>query len=460
MPVRIKVTLFFALIGFAILTLVCTAIYYFSYVNRKKNFDTRLANRAVTTARFLVQSEIFNRELIQKIDAATAVSMINKTTQAFDLDNNRIYSYSDKKGDTIIMSQAILDNAKTKQYTYFTVGDRDVVAYHHADNNNDVIIITAAYDLDGNRNLQQLGYVLLTCFVGGLLITVVGGYFFSASLLRPIKNIADEVNEISAQNLARRIATGNSKDEWNYLNRTLNELLDRLEESFATQARFIANASHELSTPLTSVSSQLEVSLQKERQPEEYRRVMQSVLHDVRHLGKLTQTLLQFAKASGNAGGIEIGLVRIDEILLRMPHEMVKLNPAYIVTLEFDDMPEEDEKMLVLGNEDLLFSAVRNIVVNACKYSADHLAKVSLSVQKDTICIKVKDSGRGIPGELLQHIFQPFYRADDNTAEPGFGLGLSLTSRIIKLQRGDIQVDSEVNQGTTFAIYLPVAGTR
>lgn len=460
MPVRIKVTLFFALIGFAILTLVCTAIYYFSYVNRKKNFDTRLANRAVTTARFLVQSEIFNRELIQKIDAATAVSMVNKTTQAFDLDNNRIYSYSDKKGDTVMMSQAILDDAKTKQYAYFTVGERDAVAYHHADNNNDVVIITAAYDLDGNRNLQQLGYVLLTCFVGGLLITVVGGYFFSASLLRPIKNIADEVNEISAQNLARRIATGTSKDEWNYLNRTLNELLDRLEESFDTQARFIANASHELSTPLTSVSSQLEVSLQKERQPEEYRRVMQSVLHDVRHLGKLTQTLLQFAKASGNAGGIEIGLVRIDEILLRMPHEMAKVNPAYTVTLKFDDLPEEDEKMLVLGNEDLLFSAVRNIVVNACKYSADHLAKVSLSVQKDIICIKVIDKGRGIAPELLQHIFQPFYRADDNTAEPGFGLGLSLTSRIIKLQRGDIHVNSAVNQGTTFAIYLPVAGTR
>lgn len=460
MPVRIKVTLFFAVIGFAILSLVCTAIYYFSYVNRKKNFDTRLANRAVTTARFLVQSEIFNRELIQKIDAATAVAMVNKTTQAFDLDDNRIYSYSDKQGDSISVNKAILDDAKAKQYAYFTVGDRDAVAYRHNDNENHVVIVTAAYDLDGNRNLQQLRYVLLICFVGGIMTTVAGGYLFSASLLRPIKNIADELNDISAQNLARRIETGNSKDEWNYLSRTLNDLLDRLEESFATQARFIANASHELSTPLTSVSSQLEVSLQKERHPEEYRRVMQSVLHDVRHLGKLTQTLLQFAKASGNAGGIEIGLVRVDEILLRMPREMAKLNAAYVVKLAFDDLPEEDEKMLVLGNEDLLFSAVRNIIVNACKYSADHIAIVTLSARKDIILIKVADKGKGIGPEVLQHIFQPFYRADDNHAEPGFGLGLSLTNRIIKLQRGDIEVDSAPGKGTVFTILLPVAGTK
>lgn len=460
MPVRIKVTLFFALIGFAILSLVCTSIYYFSYVNRRKNFDTRLANRAVTTARFLMQSETFNSALIQKIDAATAVSMLNKTTQAFDLDNNRIYSYADKKGDTIPVTRAILDEAKANQYAYFSFGNRDAVAYEHSDNENHVVIITAAYDADGKRNLQQLQYVLLVCFIGGILTTIVGGYFFSASLLRPIKKIADEVNEISAQNLARRIQTSKSKDEWNYLNGTLNDLLDRLEDSFETQARFIANASHELSTPLTSVSSQLEVSLQKERTPVEYRNVMQSVLHDIRHLGKLTQTLLQFAKASGTAGGIDIGLVRIDEILLRMPREMSKISSSFAVELSFDDMPEEDEKMLVLGNEDLLFSAIRNITVNACKYSSDHLAMVSLSVKNDTIAIKISDRGKGIAPDILQHIFQPFYRADDNTTEPGFGLGLSLTNRIIKLQRGRITVESIVNKGTIFTIFLPVAGTR
>ncbi|HVX51424.1 MAG TPA: HAMP domain-containing sensor histidine kinase [Chitinophagaceae bacterium] len=460
MGVRLKVTLSFAIISFAILSLVCSSIYYFSYQNRRKNFSTRLVNRAVTTAHLLMQSETFNSGLLKKIDAATAATMVNKTIQAFDLDNNRVYYYSDNPDDTIPVTQAIVEEAKANQYAYFSDGNRDAVAYHHSDKENHLIIITAAYDEEGKQNLQQLRFVLIICFLGGIFITVAGGYFFSAGLLKPIKKIADEVNEISAQNLARRIEAGKSKDEWYYLNQTINDLLDRLEESFKTQARFIANASHELSTPLTSVSSQLEVTLQKERTPDEYRNAMQSVLLDIRHLNKLTQTLLAFAKASGTAGGIEISLVRVDEVLMRMPREMAKANALYQVRLNFDNLPEEDEKMLVLGNEDLLFSAVRNIVINACKYSPDNTAFIKLSVKKNTISIAVTDKGKGMTPEVLQHIFQPFYRSDDSDAEAGFGLGLSLTRRIIKLQRGQIEVTSVINKGTTFTILLPVAGTK
>jgi signal transduction histidine kinase len=460
MPVRIRITLFFALIVFAILGVVCTSIYYFSYVNRQKNFNVRLTNRAVTTARLLVQSETFNRELIQKIDASTAMAMTDKTTQAYDFKGDRIYAYSDKLSDTIPVDMAILEDARTKQYVYFTIHNKDAVAYHYTDNNNHVVIIVAAYDADGKKNLQQLQFILWVCFIGGILIAIGGGYFFSTGLLRPIRRIADELNEISAQNLTRRIANDNSKDEWSYLTRTLNELLDRLEESFETQRRFIANASHELSTPLTSVSSQLEVSLQKERNAEEYRRVMQSVLQDARHLSKLTQTLLQFAKASGTAGGLEINLVRIDEILLRMPHEMAKLSNEYFVKLSFDNLPEEEEKLLIFGNEDLLFSAIKNIVLNACKYSSNHLAQVKLSVNNNEISVEISDKGKGIPQEELQHIFQPFYRVDDNHKETGFGLGLSLSSRIVKLHRGYIHVSSVIEQGTTFIIYLPVATNK
>jgi len=460
MPVRIRITLFFALIVFAILGVVCTSIYYFSYVNRQKNFNIRLMNRAVTTARLLVQSETFNRELIQKIDASTAVAMSDKTTQAYDVDGARIYAYSDKTGDTVSVDKTILEEAREKQYVYFTINNKDAVAYHYTDNGNHVVIITAAYDTDGKENLRQLQFILWICFIGGILITIGGGYFFSAGLLRPIRKIADELNEISAQNLARRIAVNERKDEWNYLTKTLNELLDRLEESFDTQSRFIANASHELSTPLTSVSSQLEVSLQKERNAQEYRGVMLSVLQDVHHLSKLTQTLLQFAKASGTAGGLEINLVRIDEILLHMPHEMAKLKSEYTVTLTFDDLPDDDEKLLIFGNENLLYSAIKNVVLNACKYSSNHRAGVKLSVKDEEIAVEISDEGKGIPEEELQHIFQPFYRVDDNLTENGFGLGLPLSSRIVKLHRGHIQVNSVVNKGTTFTIYLPIAGNK
>jgi signal transduction histidine kinase len=239
------------------------------------------------------------------------------------------------------------------------------------------------------------------------------------------------------------------------LSTTLNALLNRLQQSFDLQKRFIANASHELSTPLTSISSQIEVSLQRERAAEEYRKVMKSIHQDVLHMSKLTQTLLEFAKASGSAGGLEIALVRIDEVLFRLPSDIAKMNKAYSVSFEFGELPAEDDKLLVFGNEELLFTAIKNIVMNACKYSHNHEAVVKLVVQTEEIIITVQDTGIGIPEAELAHIFQPFYRVNDNRIKEGFGLGLSLASRIIKLHKGEINVLSTLGKGTVFTISIP-----
>jgi signal transduction histidine kinase len=275
--------------------------------------------------------------------------------------------------------------------------------------------------------------------------------------LLPIKRISEDVTEISAQNLARRIQTGTSKDEWYQLSNTLNELLNRLQESFELQRRFISNASHELSTPLTAISSQLEVSLQRERDAEEYRKVMQSIYQDVRHMSKLTQTLLAFAKASGNAGGLEINLIRIDEIILRLPAEVSKMNPLFTVKLEFEDLPEGEENLLIFGNETLLLTAIKNIVINACKYSDDHLANVILRINGNQLLILIQDNGQGIAKDEIGNIFQPFYRVEETRSAGGFGLGLSLAERIIKIHKGSIQVKSIVGEGTIFIIQLPGA---
>jgi signal transduction histidine kinase len=299
--------------------------------------------------------------------------------------------------------------------------------------------------------------ILLLSFLVGNIFVLATGYFFSRGLLLPIKRIAKDVTEISAQNLARRIETGTTKDEWYNLSDTLNQLLNRLQESFELQRRFISNASHELSTPLTSISSQLEVSLQRERAANEYRAVMQSIYQDVQHMSKLTQTLLEFAKASGNAGGLEINVIRIDEILLRLPSELVKINSAFSVRLEFQNLPEEEDKLLVFGNEELLFTAIKNIVLNACKYSSNQQAVVHLLLEDGSIKILIKDQGGGIPEDQLKNIFQPFYRVDENRTVRGFGLGLSLAERIIKLHKGKITVQSTVGKGTNFIIDLPGA---
>ena len=456
MHVRIKITLLFTLIVFVLLSFLCGYIYYSSYTTRVENIKAQLTNRALTASRMLGRHDALGLNLMNKIDSVSVLSVKNKTVQAYNFLNERIYTYSNNAADTINISNAVIEKSRINNIIFFNAGLKDAVVYY--DENNRIVVFVAAYDDQGKKDLQHIKFILWLSLIAGILIAFTAGYFFSKVLLQPVKKIADEVNTISVHSLEHRIKSGNANDEWNYLTETLNELLNRLQESFEIQRRFISSASHELSTPLTSISSQLEVSLQRHRTPEEYRLVMQSVYQDVRHLNKLTQTLLEFATVSGNAGGLELNLIRIDEVLMRLPSEMTKLDKSYSVKLVFDKLPEDEARLLVFGNAELLFTAIQNIVSNACKYSNNRLAKVKLSVSQSVIIVSVEDEGKGIPENELQNIFQPFYRTEDSRSIIGFGVGLPLVNRIIKLHRGQIKINSLVGKGTSFSIQLPIAG--
>ncbi len=458
MPVRIRITLLFVLFVFIIMSIVCGSVYYISSQERVKTMKTRLANRAITIGRLLARREIFDPNLIRQFDSLTAVSLRDKVIQVYDSTEREIYRYSDVPGDRIKVDKEELDDLReNNEEIYFESGTKEAIGYKYDDGNIRVFIISAANDADGRLNLVRLKTILLLSFVVGIISALIIGFIFSQRLLRPIKKIADDVGDISVQNFARRVSTGRIKDEWHYLADTFNQLLNKLQDSFELQRRFISNASHELSTPLTSISSQLEVILEKKRSTEEYHKVIRSVYHDVRHMGRLTQTLLEFASASGNKGGLDIDLVRIDEILMRVPSELSKLNNEFLVVLNFENMPEEEEKLLVFGNEDLLLTAIKNIALNACKYSNDREATISLRTIDNNIQIEIEDKGIGIPADEIENIFQPFYRANQGNEGRGFGLGLSMADRIIKLHKGSIKVDSAVNQGTKFTITMPSA---
>jgi signal transduction histidine kinase len=457
MSVRLKITLLFSLIVFCILGLVCVTVFYFSSTGRRSYINTRLTNMAVTTGRLLSRAETFNPRLIQKIDSLTAIAFTRKTIQAYDRSNRKIYSFNDDDADVVTVNEELLNKVRHQGRVYTMIGKKDVVYYYYHDEKVNLVIVAAGYDITGWQNLRQLLYILSVSFIGGFIIAIVSGYVFSRRLLKPLGKIADDVNEISVHSLARRMKTGSTRDEWYHLSDTLNQLLNRLQESFEMQQRFISNASHELSTPLTSISSQLEIALQRERSATEYKKVMESIYQDIQQMGKLTHTLLELAKTSGSKGGIEIGPVRVDEIILRLPSEIAKINIGYSVCPEFESLPENESDLLVLGNEELLVTAIKNVVMNACKYSENQQAIISLGADQKNLTISVQNTGPGIPANELENIFQPFYRIEENRTAGGFGLGLSLAQKIVKLHRGEITVNSKRQEKTEFIITLPSA---
>lgn len=460
MQIKYRITFVYTIIVAIVLLLLCTAIYLFSQRDRENQFKDRLVGHANSIA-LLIKTKEFDPQLVKQVNMASPSSLYQKSIYVFDESTtdtvNETFSYNDKGAEELDVTKEMLDNADPGTPRYFEIGDRNVAVVKHQDKKDVYTVIVAAYDKDSSAWLSKLRIILLACFLFSIGTTFVSGYIFSLSLVKSISKFTQKIKHISSEKFSMRLETGSGKDELQKLAITINDLLDRLQSSFNTQRRFIDNASHELSTPLASISSQLDVTLQRDRSSEEYKRAFISLNDDVKHLSLLVRSLLEMAKVSGSAGGTELASVRIDELLLRLPPEMKKISPFYDVNIEFGEFPDDENALVMFGNEHLLYSAIKNIVHNACKFAEDKRAQVKLNFTNKNILISIHDNGPGIEPEEIQNIFQPFYRSrKHNNYVAGSGLGLSLANRIIKLHKGDMEIRSELGKGTTFIIMLPV----
>ena len=453
MQIRYRITIVYTFTVTIVLLLLCAAIYYFSYQNRTQQFYERLELRAISTADLLWKYDVGER-LVKEINLASPGALIEKSVIVYDSSYRKIFSYSDPGVDSFEIDDELLKRTVTQERVTFRIGRRNSVIIPYRNEGRFLIVVAAAYDEDKAEWLPKMLTILVVSFIAAVSIVVIIGYLFSLRLVRSISSLTNRINQISSAKFSERLEAGEERDELQQLAGTINNLLDRLQSSFETQRRFIDNASHELSTPLASIGSQLDVVLQRERDLYEYKRVISSVNDDVKRLGFLVKSLLEIAKLSGSAKGIELVELRIDEILMRLPSEMKKIDSTYEVKLEFQDLPDEEEALTLHGNEELLVSAFKNIVHNACKFSPDHTAIVRLSTDKDQLKVAVEDHGPGISAEEFKSVFQPFFRSERTSIISGSGLGLPLAQQIIRLYGGQIEVFSEKGKGTTFTITL------
>jgi two-component system sensor histidine kinase ArlS len=456
MQIKYRITIAYTAIVTVILLLLCGAVYFFSYKDRVTQFQKRLKARALSIAELMKMKE-FDMADIRRINKTAPSLLAVRSIYVFDSTGKAVFADNAQNAEPIAVTPAtfrIIDAVKTY---FFTIGNRDAVAIENRDARNKYYVVVAAHDSDTEVWLDKLRLILFICFVSSILLVIVSGYIFSLGLVHSITVLIQKINRISSNEFSARLDTGQEKDELQKLAKTVNDLLDRLQSSFDTQRRFIDNASHELSTPLTSIYSQLDVALQKERDVEGYKKYLLSVRDDVKRLSLMVRSLLELAKASGSVGGLELSMVRIDELLMRLPAEIKKISPFYEVKLEFEEFPENESSFAIYGNEALLFIAFKNMVHNACKYSKNTAATVRLSFTDKHIIVKIEDEGIGIEKEDLEDIFQPFYRGGKyNNIIPGAGLGLALVHHIIGLHNGHIEVNSEVGAGSVFTVYLPL----
>lgn len=456
MSIRYKIAILFAVLASFILTAVALSVYWFSIKERTDFFRLRLKNRAISTAQIASAVTDSNYTIIKKLDVTSITTFADKSVTVIDYRNKTLYKYADVSGHEISLTSDQIEEVKINDTYYFKSGNRTAVAIHYLTENDNLVALVAAYDQDGEIYLNNLKNLLLIAVMLSVVVSFVTGLFFANTLVNPIGKIINEVRLISSNNLSRRIPERGTKDELHQLGQTFNDLLNRLQESFIIQRRFISNASHELSTPLTSVSSQLEVALQKERTGEEYQEVLKSIHEDVKDLHLLTRSLLDIAK-TGTEGSIELSPVRIDEVLLKAASDVQKSNASCQVSINFETIPEDEDALTVFGNSNLLYISFKNLMENGCKYSNDQHTIVTTSFNKSVIAVAFQSKGEIIEQEEQQYIFQPFYRTEKVQHKEGFGLGLTLVKRILSLHKATIEVSSTKHEGTVFTVHLPAA---
>jgi signal transduction histidine kinase len=312
-----------------------------------------------------------------------------------------------------------------------------------------------ALDVDGLHNLGFLKYLLIIAVLGAIGVTALAGFFFARQALNPIADVVAEVDKITVSNLNLRVNTGNGSDEIAQLAIKFNKMLERLEAAFVMQKGFVSNASHELRTPLTAITGQIEVAIMNPNLNEDARKILGSLLEDIKQLNKLSNGLLDLAQANLDISEIKLGHIRIDEALGFVRAELIKRNKKYKVEINFEEFPDNEDLLIMRGNEQLIRSALVNVIDNACKYSNDNTANVSLRFDEKYIKIKVSDNGIGISENDLKNIFEPFYRAGNVKNYSGHGIGLTLTKKIVDIHEGSIHIGSESGKGTEVAIVFP-----
>ena len=300
--------------------------------------------------------------------------------------------------------------------------------------------------------LRILHIKLFVIWAVSFAVFFVLGYFMARKALEPVSKIVKQVEEITASNLSQRLAVENPEDEIGELAITFNDTLDRLEKSFESQKMFVSNVSHELRTPMAALIAELELSLHKERSNEDYKKVVENALADARKIEKLSNGLMDLAKASYHADQIRMSAVRLDETLLDASSMVMKARGEYNVDLIFGDNTDDDRMVTVHGNEYLLRTAFVNLMENNCKFSQNHSSAVQILSSHHKVFIRFSDTGIGISPEDMKLLFKPFYRGENHHFSAGHGIGMTLVERIVKLHGGVISVHSHPGEGTVFTL--------
>lgn len=310
--------------------------------------------------------------------------------------------------------------------------------------------------------VEDVNLINRTLFLRGLfviLLAPLGGYWLARQVTGPIANIIVTASRLQPKQLNERLPIRGTNDELDRVSATINGMLDRIADYIEKNRAFVANAAHELRSPLAAIRSSAEVALNRSRTPEEYATVLTDMIEETGRLSSMVNRLLLLAESDAGRAAPTLGQVsRIDKVVRESIEMFQAVAEARGIDLKHELLPP----LLVLGEEASLRHVVRNLIDNAIKFTpAGKRIILRLSGDNDSAYLAVEDEGCGIEPADLPRVFERFFRGDRSRhrddARAGSGLGLSICHAIVTGLGGEIRVTSELGKGSVFHVSLPLA---
>jgi signal transduction histidine kinase len=442
-PLRWKVALYAAVLGVVATLAGAATTWTIMHYKELAVFDARLASDA---------QELFR-------DVANFEGGWEKNRQAFQEKfvplalRNRFVEIRGAKGETLYrspnLSGPLPDDGIGKFHTR-KVGDRSLrmATFHEGG-----LTLLVGADL---REVNQIGWDIIFGMCAAiptvLLVVIIGGPLVASRAVAPVEEIRQAASSITAQNLDRRLPVPPTNDEIAGLITVLNATFERLQRSFEQSARFTADASHQLKTPVAVLRAGIEEMLNDPKTPPEQQARAEELLHQTRQLTSVAENLLMLARA--DAGRLELNRVEFDlrELLDGILDDARVLAESRDLTIE----AEEPDSLPIFGDRTFISIVLQNLLNNAVKYTVERGSIcIRAKAVGDAVEVEVKNNGQPIPQDRAAHIFERFYRARGEVRAAGHGLGLSLAREIAIAHGGELALVRSDAEWTEFRLRLP-----
>jgi len=451
MTLRNRFTIISSL-SFGIVSIITSAVIFFAYYDSTKIFYfEKLRNTALISAIYYLEKDELPKDRHAQIKKEYNHLIQNNRVAVYNQNNEVTFGHNLNDQN---IKPSHLQAVRNNKGIQFMSDNQFYYGIFYPDNQGDFVVFVKSSNDSFQSQILRLSIIMLSVLIIGLLAIYFLSRYLSKVVYKPISNVVERINKVDYNNISTAITSTNTNDEVEDLIKSYNKLLGRISESVLLQQNFINYVSHEFKTPLAAISGNLEVFAQKDRTPEEYKKVAKESLENVYEIENILNNLLLMSGMTKLESSHQS--MRVDELVWRIYEKLEPKAKENHSSIKIQLQVTQPALLEFPGNETLLYLALYNIVENAIKYSYDKPVIITLSEKNTQLYIEVRDEGRGIPSDDLMKISETFYRGKNVDTIKGSGIGLSLSKSIFDHHHIVMKIDSAVNVGTTVLLKFPV----